>query len=281
MPDEPVRGGEWPRRVCRSHPVAAFLVLTFALSWPFMAAFRDSALAVPVVGVPPSAAAFIAAALARGRAGVRSLAARVLLARVGLRWWVLALFAMGAAVWAAAYGATAALYPGSLTAPPAGMLLGAPLNFAAIFVLAGLGEEFGWRGLAQERLQRRWGALPAALAVGATWFGWHLPLNVGEPDWVPLQTAFFFGVVADAVILAWLFNRSGGSVLLVTAMHAASNTWGGVYYAGVFSFEPPGFVAFEAVRSACYAAVALAVIAATRGRLGAGPPAEGTGAAAR
>ncbi|MBB5910484.1 CPBP family intramembrane glutamic endopeptidase [Actinoalloteichus hymeniacidonis] len=80
----------------------------------------------------------------------------------------------------------------------------------------GLGEEFGWRGFVLPRLQQRHGPVVASGLTGVLWFGWHVPLIVtGNDLWLPILLAFFLGILGDSVIYTWLFNRTGGSVLLV------------------------------------------------------------------
>ncbi len=37
---------------------------------------------------------------------------------------------------------------------------------------------------------------------------------------------YLIGVMADSVIYAWLFNNCGGSALILTILHAVSNTVG-------------------------------------------------------
>ncbi|GAA3729826.1 membrane protease YdiL (CAAX protease family) [Spinactinospora alkalitolerans] len=58
----------------------------------------------------------------------------------------------------------------------------AAVNFALIFVFAGLGEEFGWRGPALPRLQQSRGPLAASVLVGLMWFAWYLPLGFGTRE---------------------------------------------------------------------------------------------------
>jgi uncharacterized protein len=88
-------------------------------------------------------------------------------------------------------------------------------------------EEVGWRGYALPRLQRRLGPLTASLVLGVVWAGMHLPLwllpDVGFADQsTPLYIA---QVMAISVVLAWLYNATGGSLLLTGIAHAAVNGW--------------------------------------------------------
>lgn len=106
----------------------------------------------------------------------------------------------------------------------------------AFFLLAdgGISEEPGWRGYAYPILRDRWGALPAALAVGAVWATWHL----GPQQWKILfegGTGAFFeflpgyallyivGVLPLAIIFSWLYEGTGGSLLACFIIHASFN----------------------------------------------------------
>ena len=95
-----------------------------------------------------------------------------------------------------------------------------------LYVVLAVPEEVGWRGFAQARLQDRRSALASGLAVGALWALWHLPLRL-DPSRVEAESshvAWVMATVAAAVAYAWLFNSSGGSVLMVVILHAMSNT---------------------------------------------------------
>jgi CAAX protease family protein len=90
-------------------------------------------------------------------------------------------------------------------------------------VIVGLFEEPGWRGFALPRMQRNHTALWAALVLGVIWSLWHLPelvSNPGEREPVP----YLIAVLAWSVILAWVYNSTRGSLLLVILFHAAINT---------------------------------------------------------
>jgi membrane protease YdiL (CAAX protease family) len=90
-----------------------------------------------------------------------------------------------------------------------------------------LGEESGWRGFALPRLQRRLGALRATLVLAPLWWLWHLPqffVIATYRDFRPFgYVAMFLGLTCGAIVLTWLYNRSGGSVLLVVVWHGAYN----------------------------------------------------------
>jgi len=97
-------------------------------------------------------------------------------------------------------------------------------------LLAALGEEVGWRGFLLPGLQRRLGALPAALVLGAIWGLWHLPADYialkAYGDWfVP---AFLVNgpivLGAHAIIMSWLWNRTGGNLLLMVLYHLTITT---------------------------------------------------------
>jgi len=90
-----------------------------------------------------------------------------------------------------------------------------------------IGEEPGWRGFAQRKLQKRYSPLAAALIVGFVWILWHFPLWLlqGGPlafEFEYLLRQFIFGI-AIGLTFTWLYNRSGESILAVGLMHASTN----------------------------------------------------------
>ena len=75
----------------RKHPLIAFFVLAYLLTWWIYPLLRFS----PLLGIPglfgPALAAIIMAAVTGGKSGVKRLLSRVVLWRVGVRWYVIAL----------------------------------------------------------------------------------------------------------------------------------------------------------------------------------------------
>jgi uncharacterized protein len=101
--------------------------------------------------------------------------------------------------------------------PPLGLLV-LPLW---IFTF-GFGEETGWRGFALPRLQRKHSALFATIILWAIWALWHLPLFFYS---YPLSVlpGFTFGLLAGSIVFTWLYNSTGGSVLLTACWHGLFN----------------------------------------------------------
>lgn len=102
------------------------------------------------------------------------------------------------------------------------------------FVDGGISEEPGWRGFAYPILQDRWGALPAALLIGLAWATWHL----GPRQWAILfgqgtdaflaflpgyAALYVVGVTPLAIIFAWLYENTKGSLLAVFVLHNSFN----------------------------------------------------------
>ena len=95
----------------------------------------------------------------------------------------------------------------------------------SIFPGSALGEEIGWRGYALPRLQGRMSALSASLILAPIWALWHLPLWLqGKPFQTPtLYAGFVISAFALSILLTWVYNSTGGSLLLVVLLHATVN----------------------------------------------------------
>jgi membrane protease YdiL (CAAX protease family) len=157
-----------------------------------------------------------------GAAGVRSLAGRVLIADVPLRYYAFAVFYLLTAKLTAAVLHRAML--GSWPAFGRDALL---MMLPAILVSTPFqaGEEIGWRGYALPRLAARFGLARASLVLGVLWAFWHLPqFYIADADSYHQSFGVWAAqVVAMSVAFAWLYARTGGSLLLVMLLHAAIN----------------------------------------------------------
>jgi hypothetical protein len=91
------------------------------------------------------------------------------------------------------------------------LLIGSPVDSTPI------GEETGWRGFALPHLQGRFNALSSSVILGLIWGLWRWPLS-----WMQAAEsgsgAYAFsllGVIPGAILATWIFNNTGGSLLLV------------------------------------------------------------------
>jgi membrane protease YdiL (CAAX protease family) len=212
----------------KRHPLIAFFVLAYALTWPLIPLVSVS----PLWGFPalfgPATAAIVVAAVADGRAGLRDLLGRVARWRVGARWYAVALglpavLALAAAGLHVALGAQTPVEFGGLSA----------LNFVVFVLIAG--EELGWRGYALPRLLVGRSALTASLILGALWGAWHLPtfFVAGAPQYGLPFSAFVLLTVAYSVVFTWAYLHTRGSVLIATMMHGAINLSQGFFLGGI------------------------------------------------
>jgi membrane protease YdiL (CAAX protease family) len=105
--------------------------------------------------------------------------------------------------------------------------LGALTFFRNLFFTAVL-EEPGWRGFLLPHLQLRFSPLTATLLVWFLWALWHVPLDFSGPvgrtwlSYLQIRVVFFIPI---AVVLTWIYNRSGGNILSIAIFHAAFNTF--------------------------------------------------------
>jgi membrane protease YdiL (CAAX protease family) len=211
-----------------------YFALTFVFSWSCWLA----AAAMPRFGAPgdapvaaivltyigtfaPSLVALAMTARAGGD-GMRRLLQGIVRADVPTRWYAFALAWFPAVKFAAflLHRVTVGSWPrfGDL---PLYLFIGA----IAISTPIQAGEEIGWRGYALPRLASRLGLGGASLAVGAIWALWHLPLffMAGADNHGESFTLFVIAVTALSVAMAWLYVRTGASLLLVMLMHSTVN----------------------------------------------------------
>jgi uncharacterized protein len=216
----------------KRHPIITFFVLTYVFTWAIespLVFLTDSVTAtqglvlVILASNVPSAVAIVLTAIVLGRGALRKLLGRLLIWRVSLFWYLVVFLGPVVLV-----GGVVGL--NTLMGGPAlslGMTLVGATIFFAFSVVPGsaLGEEIGWRGYVLPRLQSRMSALSAALLIAPIWGLWHLPLWLtGDPVKTPtFYVAFFASVFPMSILLTWVYNSTGGSLLMVVLAHATFN----------------------------------------------------------
>lgn len=101
--------------------------------------------------------------------------------------------------------------------------LAIPLFFVMFFIAA-VFEEAGWMGYAADSVQHRRGALRAGIIMGSVWGLWHIIGWYFQAHQTMTWTAGqFLSTVALRIIISWLYNNTGGSVLAAVLFHDMMN----------------------------------------------------------
>jgi membrane protease YdiL (CAAX protease family) len=234
----------------RRHPLITFFVLTYAISWVGLPLYAAGVWPIPFLATGPLIAALIVIPLTQGQAGLRELGSRMIRWQVGWIWWALAIgLPLGVHLVTAGLNVAAGAGVPSLA-------FGSVTTFLLMFAVrmvnpldGPLGEEPGWRGFALPGLQSTLSPLVSTLILAVLITGWHLPLFFLEEG--GLQPSFIVTAVLSTVAVTfwynWLFNRTGGSVLMTLVAHNIEGDIQaqGWIYMGVWLAVAIGLVVFD------------------------------------
>jgi uncharacterized protein len=223
--------------------IFAFVVIAYAISWAIwltgmaliggMTGIEDERFAGFLLAgsFGPTAAALAVAGFTGGRGSVVGLLKRLILVRVNWRVYLAAFFLLPAIglVFYIVLGISAkiALWKIAVT-----MIALVPVNAflsGIVFGVGPLGEETGWRGFLQDRLQGRARSVATAIMVGLVWAFWHLPAfrfadfrnGLSWPQFVALYP---ISTILVAFIMGHLWRWSNGSLFIAMFFHAVLNT---------------------------------------------------------
>jgi len=224
------------KKLTEGRALAFYFVLAYIITWGLSWIAVSGQSPSPLVNLSslllhygPALAAIIVAAAVGGRRGIGQLLGKLRQWRVGVGWYVFVLlFPLLTRLLAVGIdlllGGTAPTFFSAKGIPEGAnpILLIVPV-FIAVLFQAGLAEEIGWRGFALPRLQTRYNALVSSLILGVLWAIWHFhPQN--WPTLAPVAGWYALSVIAFSIVLTWVYNNTGGSLLLVVLLHTASNT---------------------------------------------------------
>jgi uncharacterized protein len=266
------------RQVIAQHPVTFFLIMVYAINiavalppaltrrdlLPFDQAPYDWLGHILGSAVP----AFVVTWTLSGRAGVRDLAGRCLRWRVGLRWYAAALLAMPVGTFALAsvfYGTE----PGEFLVQKWTLLFTTLIPHLLLVILfSNVAEEIGWTGFFLDRMQKRFNPLKAAFITAVPFALFHVPGYVVEDGVATapiLLGVLFIPQLASRFLVAWLYNSTQRSVLLVGLFHCAFNVT-----ASTFSdkFIPGPEEDVFLFTSGIVIIAAVVIVIVTKGRLG-------------
>jgi uncharacterized protein len=225
-------------RMMRRHPVAAYVLLAYALSWSIggpLALQAQGALPelLPyalhyLFSFGPLGAAVVMTALQGGRRDVQRLFAGLtpraaqaapLLLAVGVP---LAAFGVAcAAGWILTGHAPELARLGAVDYLPRLGWAGALAVWIATY---GVGEELGWRGFALPLLQQRHGPLGGTRRLALAWVFWHLPAFFYREGYQAMGLLFGLALllatmIPGAMAFTWLYNLARGHLLAVVLLH--------------------------------------------------------------
>jgi uncharacterized protein len=268
-------------------PVLAFLLMAYTIAWAlqfvafrFGLSFRLATAISVIFGL--ALPAFLVTAAVSGKAGILDLLGRDFRWRVGLRWYLIAILGLPVATLL-----VASAFLGM--APLQALVENWPLFFT-VFVpelllavlLIQIFEETAWTGFVQDTLQGRHGPLLASIMVAPAFALFHLMSNfleAGQIIMVLVQVAVqAVASIFLRVVIMWLYNSTGRSVLIVALFHGSFNTLSGSEYTMGFIRELIAAPVSILGALAIVAVVAVLVAVLTRGRLAYEP---GSGAVLR
>lgn len=199
-------------------------------TWQIREAALDMSVIIPTAFVAILPGWLISCACSR-IPGVRELFGTLLRPRGNVLWY-LAAFLIVPAIQLLGAGITT-LLGGSVESSVSDLSLGRVsvvigVTFLNGFLISGgINEETGWRGFVLPRLQARYPVIVAVVIVWFFWALWHIPYDIGQD--VPLESMLFNRIVLNfvwAVLAAWLYNRTNGSLLAPAIFHPAMNAFG-------------------------------------------------------
>ncbi|HTZ50756.1 MAG TPA: CPBP family intramembrane glutamic endopeptidase [Spirochaetia bacterium] len=220
-----------PRSSIRPWPLVLFVLISYGIVWILVESalvLHAPLLPLLVVGswAPNIAAVFVLGVVLREKGGIRALFGRWLRWGFPARWYLAALTAPALAFLSIPLFL---LFGGSLAASTLG--LGSVLMLVVVEIVTGAtGEEPGWRGFLQLRLQEGLTPLVSGIIVGVVWAFFHLPLwLVPGGSWAALPFwAFGLSCLSASVVFAWLVNGAGGSTVIASIFHFFMNVSAGL-----------------------------------------------------
>ncbi len=291
------------KRLIRSHPLVAYFVIAFAGTWAFLLPFALSrnvnGLGILPFRIPdiafliafvlgtlagPALASLAVTAITSGRAGLGLLLRRCVQWRVGIGWYLIAIFGY-IPIWlvdiSVFYGVN---YGVNLSLA---LLLKWTLIFTVFFpqavliILTGsFAEELGWRGFALPRLQQRYGPVLRTIILGTLHGLWHLPAfftRLLGPFILTDYVGFVIVAIAATFFYTWIFNHTKGSVLLATLTHGFGDASSFVALLIPANLVVTGWArpfvygGWQADNIVIWGALAVLLLVFTRGRLGYNP----------
>jgi membrane protease YdiL (CAAX protease family) len=92
------------------------------------------------------------------------------------------------------------------------------LSFFAMLI-GSVAEEIGWRGFLLPNLQKKHTPFASSIIVGILWGVWHLNFMGGILGFI----LYTITIIEMSILMSWVYNKSNGSMLLMTLWHLVFN----------------------------------------------------------
>jgi membrane protease YdiL (CAAX protease family) len=185
----------------------------------------------------PTASALMITGFSGGWEAIKSLLRRLVAVKVNWRVYVITFFLLpiiGIATYLSLgivnRPAMSGIVTTSIVLMPVNALLG-----GVIFGIGPLGEEMGWRGFLQDRLQGHSNSVIIAIIIGLIWAAWHFPIAIRFDDfrsglslWEFIALYPVFTILLTFTI-GHLWRWSKGSLFIAIFFHAVSNMTVDIY----------------------------------------------------
>jgi membrane protease YdiL (CAAX protease family) len=218
----------------RPFSLTRFLLIVFALSWPFQIAYA-------LWGNTPTSG-YLLSSLSMVMVTVGAfIAGRYVFQdgfqNIGWRWGkpqhYLGVFALALFIFAVPVLLENLLGWHTLPAGvPAGAVLGSFLTSFMLTLIPGFGEEFGWRAYLLPRLAQRYSLRKALLLHGLIWWAWHIPalVQIGSRVegaaahvWLSIAVTLLVSLIPaamNAILFAYVWTATQ-SLAVASVYHAA------------------------------------------------------------
>ena len=220
----------------RRHPLLGYYAAVYAISWGGILIVvaangfdvvhlraMDTGIIFVAMLLGPSVAGVAMTAALEGRSGLSRLKVSLVLWRVGVRWYALALLTMPvllvSVLWSTSALVDAAFAPRF------------QWQLFAIGLIAGSFEEIGWTGFATKRLLARQRLFIAGLSLGLVWALWHMLVdyqqnfNTMGAGWLlEFAVVYVAALTAYRMLMTWVYANTQ-SLLLAVLMHASYTGW--------------------------------------------------------
>lgn len=240
------------REIIIQHPLLAYFILTYAVTWAFLGPFvylwrvvlDESFEWWLIIFLPgaygPTIAALVMAHLLQGRLGIKELLSTLLIWQAHWKWYLFIAFTPVALLILAVILAGFPEF-GMAEFDPVSFVTTIPFALLLALPFGPMGEELGWRGFALPRLQKRFSPFVSSLILGVIWTFWHTPMfwfpGAAIPSFLELSAFSVFlylaQITSEATLFTVVFNNTRQSVLLAIVFHLMFNASGNILFSAL------------------------------------------------